>query len=108
MSHETTGSQSSSPMPELSLDESRLHSAYANFCRVTGTAEELIVDFGLNAQVAPSSQPAMTLEQRVVLSYLSAKRLLVALHAAVQRHEATFGVLELDSAKRVRQTPQAT
>ena len=42
------------PAPEsmqVPVDESHIVATYANFCRVTGTPEELIVDFGLNKQV---------------------------------------------------------
>ena len=35
---------------QLVVDSSKAHAAYANFCRVTGTPEELIIDFGLNTQ----------------------------------------------------------
>ena len=36
--------------PQLQVDDSKAIATYANFCRVTGTPEELIVDFGLNPQ----------------------------------------------------------
>ncbi|MBQ4194634.1 MAG: DUF3467 domain-containing protein, partial [Thermoguttaceae bacterium] len=36
--------------PQLRIDDSNVVATYANFCRVTGTPEELIVDFGLNPQ----------------------------------------------------------
>ena len=38
------------PRAQIETDESKLIAAYANFCRVMGTPEELIVDFGLNPQ----------------------------------------------------------
>src|SRR5262245_54340184 len=44
-----TAKKTNPPRP-IPVDESRAHCAYANFCRVTGSPEELIVDFGLNAQ----------------------------------------------------------
>ena len=31
--------------PRLEVDDSRVQSCYANFCRVNGTPEELIIDF---------------------------------------------------------------
>ena len=36
--------QSPTPRP-ITVDESKTVSSYANFCRVTGSPEELIVDF---------------------------------------------------------------
>ena len=96
---------------QIELDDTGISARYANFCRVNGTPEELIIDFGLNAQ--PFGAPADTLKvnQRLVINYYTAKRLLAALSMSVQRHEAAFGVLETDVQKRVlpgamRQAPQ--
>ena len=38
------------PAAPVQIDDSHVVACYANFCRVTGTPEELIVDFGLNSQ----------------------------------------------------------
>ena len=35
---------------EVKVDDAGILATYANFCRVTGTPEELIIDFGLNPQ----------------------------------------------------------
>jgi hypothetical protein len=75
--------------------------SYANFCRVTGTPEELIVDFGLNSQPFGVPHEAVVITQRIVTNYYTAKRMLHALHLSVQRHEQAFGVLETDVNKRV-------
>ncbi|HVS37167.1 MAG TPA: DUF3467 domain-containing protein [Gemmataceae bacterium] len=87
--------------PDYALDYSRMSEAYANFCRVAQTPEELVLDFGLNPQMAPTSEP-IKITHRLILNYYTAKRLLLALNQFIQRHEATFGVLELDFNKRVR------
>jgi len=78
---------------------------YANFCRVTGSPEELIVDFGLNPQPIGVPKDPIKVTQRIILNFYTAKRLLAALQMSVARHEAVFGVLETDINKRVR--PQA-
>ena len=75
--------------------------SYANFCRVTGTPEELIIDFGLNTQPVGVPQGAIKVNQRIILNYYTAKRMMAALQMSVQRHEAAFGVLETDIQKRV-------
>ena len=85
----------------LSVDESDAHSCYANFCRVTGTPEELIVDFGLNSQPMGSNDKPVEINQRIVLNFYTAKRLLHALHVSVQRHEELFGEVETNIQKRV-------
>ena len=84
----------------LEIDESKLSSAYANFCRVLGTPEELIVDFGLNSQPGGAPQTSVAVSQRIVMNHYTAKRLLAALHVALQRHEAVFGPVETDVQKR--------
>jgi hypothetical protein len=77
---------------------------YANFARVTGSPEELILDFGLNPQPFGAPTSPISIQRRLVLNFFTAKRLLAALSMAVQRHEMAFGVLETDVNKRV--TPQ--
>lgn len=86
---------------QVLIDLSKTQVAYANFCRVTGTPEELIVDFGLNAELASVPTSPIEISQRIVLNYYTAKRLLGALYTSVQRHEAAFGSLEVDVQKRV-------
>jgi hypothetical protein len=85
----------------IETDESKTIAAYANFCRVMGTPEELIIDFGLNPQPMGAPTHPIAISERIVLNYFTAKRLLAALQMAVQRHEAVFGVLETDVQKRV-------
>jgi hypothetical protein len=45
-------------------------SSYANFYCVTGTPEELIVDFGLNAQPLGATDEPIDITQRVVVNLL--------------------------------------
>ena len=87
---------------QVQIDDSSVIACYANFCRVTGTPEELIVDFGLNPQpVGVPTQPS-PVAQRIITNFYTAKRMLHALQLTIQRHEATFGVLEIDVQRRVR------
>jgi hypothetical protein len=86
--------------PEVHVNDADAALCYANFCRVTGTPEELILDFGLNSQ--PMGAPtSIAIQQRLVVNYFTAKRLLQALAVSIQRHEHAFGVLETDIQKRV-------
>jgi hypothetical protein len=87
---------------QLVVDASKATALYSNFCRVTGTPEELIIDFGLNSQ--PMGVPTAPIEvtQRIIVNYFTAKRMLAALQMSLARHEAAFGVLETDVQKRVR------
>ncbi|PQO40863.1 DUF3467 domain-containing protein [Blastopirellula marina] len=98
---ETKEQPTPSAPKQVELDESGAIACYANFCRVTGTPEELIIDFGLNTQPMVATQEKIKVNERIILNYYTAKRMLGALHMAVQRHEAAFGTLETDIQKRV-------
>jgi hypothetical protein len=87
---------------QVEIDDSKVMALYANFCRVTGTPEELIIDFGLNPQPFGMPTHPIPVTQRIITNFYTAKRMLHALQLTIQRHEATFGVLETDVQKRVR------
>jgi hypothetical protein len=87
---------------QVEIDDSKVTATYANFCRVTGTPEELIIDFGLNPQPFGIPTHPIPVNQRIITNFYTAKRMLHALQLTIQRHEATFGVLETDVQKRVR------
>jgi hypothetical protein len=73
---------------------------YANFARVTATPEEVILDFALNPQPFQAGKQEVRANQRIVLGFYTAKRLLLALGVTLQRHEKTFGPIEIDPRKR--------
>lgn len=94
--------ENNAPRPQLKIDDSHAVATYANFCRVTGTPEELIVDFGLNPQPMGVPTEPIPVSQRIVLNFYTAKRLYHALGMTLQRHEKAFGTLEVDVNKRVQ------
>jgi hypothetical protein len=96
------GQQQPPERVRVEIDDSKVIACYANFCRVTGTPEELIIDFGLNPQPFGVPTQPIPVNQRIITNFYTAKRMLHALQLTVQRHEATFGVLETDVQKRVR------
>jgi hypothetical protein len=87
---------------QVEIDDSKVMALYANFCRVTGTPEELIIDFGLNPQPFGMPTHPIPVTQRIITNFYTAKRMLHALSLTIQRHEAAFGVLETDVQKRMR------
>lgn len=87
----------------VTIDDAGVHAAYANFCRVSSSPEELILDLGLNPQPYATGEVTVQVSQRLILNHFTAKRLLHALNAALQSHEKVFGVLETDVRKRVSQ-----
>ena len=93
---------------QLRVEDGNAVTSYANFCRVTGTPEELIIDVGLNAQPVGPQPESIVIDQRLVMNYYTAKRLLGALSMSIQRHEAAFGVLETDIQRRVQPSARAS
>ena len=92
------------PAAQVKIDDTNIAANYANFCRLTGTPEELLIDFGLNPQAAAITTQPVVVTERVVTGWYTAKRLLQVLQMTVARHEAVFGVLETDMQKRIRRT----
>jgi hypothetical protein len=68
---------------------------------LSGTPEELLIDFGLNSQPTSLTTQPIEVSQRIVTGWHTAKRLLQVLQLTVERHEAAFGVLETDVRKRI-------
>lgn len=100
-SHAPAAQQQQQQRHQVKVDDTHAAAAYANFCRVTGTPEELIIDFGLNPQPFGVPTEPIVISQRIVTNFYTAKRMLHALQLTLQRHEAAFGVLETDVQKRV-------
>lgn len=105
-SPETEGSPAATQPAQLQqtikVDDSSVMAAYSNFCRVSSTPEELILDLGLNPHPYGAGETTIKVSQRIILNHFTAKRLLSALTMALQRHEQAFGVLETDVRKRVK------
>jgi hypothetical protein len=108
MTHPHVQSQQNSPVQrttEVVVDDTGTLPTYANFCRVTATPEEIILDFGLNTQPFATGRQDVKASQRIVMNAYTTKRLLTAIGMTIQRHEQTFGSIELDVRRRVS-TPQ--
>jgi len=89
----------------LRLDERNMKSSYANAYRTNATAEEVMIDFGLNLVVPPQrqgGQPEIMFQvnERIIMNYFQAKRLALTLGQIIRRHEEQFGEIELDVGKR--------
>ncbi len=88
---------------QLRLDERQMETTYANAFRSNGTAEEVMLDFGLNTPVpVQRDKPEIVFRvtNRIIMNYYSAKRLAMTLTQIVRRHEEQFGELEMDVTKR--------
>ena len=89
---------------QLRIDEREMTSHYANAFRTNATAEEVMLDFGVNLPnpAAAQGKPEILfrISDRIVLNYYSAKRLAITLSQMIRRYEEQFGELELNVANR--------
>lgn len=92
----------SSPAAPFKFDDGNVSASYANFCRVTGTPEEVIIDFGLNPQPVGLPTQPIAVTDRIVTSFYTAKRMLLALQTTIARHEQAFGNIEIEVQKRLK------
>lgn len=97
--------QAGGQQAEIVLNEKDAHVAYSNFARVTSTAEEVIIDFCLNPNPFQTGRQDIPVSQRLIMNFYTAKRLFSALGMTLQRHEQTFGPIELDIRKRALPQP---
>ena len=98
---EKPGGADAGQQVRIRLDDSSVQAAYSNFCRVTGTPEEVIIDFALNPSPFTRQDQTIKLDNRLVLNHFTAKRLLAALQQTILRHEQNFGVIELNVQRRL-------
>lgn len=85
---------------QLQIDDSHATTTYSSTVRVSGSAEEINLDFAGPIRPAGPKNATLRIDQRVILNPWAAKRLALALAQAVQRYEQTYGELELDPRKR--------
>jgi len=85
----------------ITLDEAGVDASYSNFCRVTGTPEEVIIDFALNPNPFSRQDQTVKVGRRLVMNHFTAKRLFAALQQTIMRHEQNFGVIELNVQRRL-------
>ncbi len=97
---QNAGQPQPAPPANFTLDRSQAPVTYTNFVHGTITPEELILDLGLNTEMASNPNPTVRISNRVVMNFYTAKRLSVFLQWAVQKYEATYGLIETDSEKR--------
>jgi hypothetical protein len=87
----------SQPGVQVLLDERELRQMYSNAYRIHATADEVIIDLGFNMPnpnpQAGQQQLLLKITDRVVMSYINAKRLGQSLQQLIKRYEQQFGEL---------------
>lgn len=92
---------------QVSINDADMASVYVNFFRVTGNPDEVLLDLGMYSQVMGATGPEpIELSHRLVMNFVTAKKLAEVLRVVVARHEQAFGVVELDPNRRLRVQPQ--
>jgi hypothetical protein len=84
---------------QIRVDESHMHTCYSNTIRTTTTADEVVLDFGLNLPAqGPQGQQAMifSVGSRVVLNWSGSKRLITSLAQVVKAYEDQFGPIQIE------------
>lgn len=86
--------------PRLEIDDTHAVSYYAPTARVWGTSEEIVADFAQRLTPSGENTTTMKIDARVIMSPWAAKRLVMAMHQAVQRYEKAYGTIQLDPRQR--------
>lgn len=83
--------------PKVNVNDANMTTSYANAFRQHANQHEVIVDLGVN--VANKNQDGQvemqfTVDNRLVMNYITAKRLAGMLVQVVQAHEKQFGEIK--------------
>ncbi len=84
---------------QLRIDETRMHTTYANTIRTSTTGDEVVLDFGINLPMpTPDNAPALLFNvgSRVVMNWRGAKRLAISLGQVIRQFEEANGEIQLN------------
>ena len=86
------------PPQAIGWDSSQVKSTYANVCNVTGTREEVVLDFGIYHPWEHSAGAGgIKLTNRVVLSPFAVKRLAMMLNTLTHEYETRYGKIDINT-----------
>lgn len=92
---------------QIPVDATNREIAYVNFVQAHLNEDEVYLDLGTFSRVAAGNAlEPIVLTHRVIMNFVTAKRLAELLRTAVARHEQMFGVVEIDPNRRLRVPPQ--
>jgi len=92
---------------QVPINDAEMESLYVNFFRVTGNPDEVLLDLGMYSQVIGATGPEpVHLSHRLIMNFVTAKKLAEVLRVVVARHEQAFGVVEVDPNRRLRFNPR--
>ena len=90
---------------QVLLDERELKTTYTNAYRIHTAPEEVVIDLGFNManpnnQGQGQQQLLFKVTDRVILTYVNAKRLAMSLGQLIKRYEQQFGELPMQPGQR--------
>ncbi|HZW10161.1 MAG TPA: DUF3467 domain-containing protein [Phycisphaerales bacterium] len=83
---------------QLRIDESKMHSTYANTIRTSSTQDEVVLDFGMNLPIqGQNNEPVLlfAVGSRVIMNWAGAKRLAISLGQVIRGYEERNGEIQL-------------
>ncbi len=87
----------------LRIDESKMGTTYSNTIRTSTTADEVVLDFGMNLPMqGENNQPTLlfTVGSRVIMNWQGAKRLAMSMAQVVRAFEERNGEIPLNAPTR--------
>jgi hypothetical protein len=92
----------------LRVNQKDMTTNYANSFRPVTSADEVLIDFGINQTVAvnnpkddgPEAEIIFDVSNRVIMNYSTAKRLTIAMNQVIHNYENDFGEIKLNAAER--------
>jgi len=98
MSEGTPQNQGQGQQIQLRIDESKMATTYANTIRTSTTADEVVMDFGVNLPMqGEGNQPVLIFNvgSRIVMNWGGAKRLAMSLAQVVRQFEERNGEIQV-------------
>ena len=100
---DNAGDKQESRQIALRIDESKMHSTYANTIRTSTTPDEVVLDFGMNLPMqGQNNEPAIlfSVTSRVIMNWQGAKRLAISLGQMIRAYEERNGEINLNQGQR--------
>lgn len=86
--------------PNVKINDAQMTTTYANAFRQHSNPHEVIVDLGVNIATKDANTGETTMnftaDNRLVMNYITAKRLTAMLVQVIQAHEKQFGEIKVN------------
>jgi len=87
---------------QLRIDETKMTTTYANTIRTSTTGDEIVLDFGINLPMQGEGNQTVLMFSvggRVIMNWVSAKRLAISLGQVIRQYEERNGEIQLPQAQ---------